>query len=72
MKLLAMHTADLDAESHKKLALDWIKRYRDELKAIIAADDGAQMVGIIEACKQAGRGTSCSSPRATARSAWTG
>ncbi len=55
MKLLDLQSPGFDAEKSKQLALDWIKRYRGELKAIIAADDGPQMVGIIEACKQANR-----------------
>jgi ABC-type sugar transport system substrate-binding protein len=55
MKLLDLQSPGFDAEKSKQLALDWIKRYREDLKAIIAADDGPQMVGIIEACKQANR-----------------
>lgn len=55
MKLLDLQSPGFDAEKSKQLALDWIKRFRGELKAIIAADDGPQMVGIIEACAQAGR-----------------
>jgi ABC-type sugar transport system substrate-binding protein len=55
MKALDIQSPGFDAEKSKQLALDWIKRYRGGLKAIIAADDGAQMVGIIEACKQAKR-----------------
>jgi ABC-type sugar transport system substrate-binding protein len=55
MQVLDIQSPGFDAEKSKQLALDWIKRYQDKLKAIIAADDGAQMVGIIEACKQAGR-----------------
>jgi ABC-type sugar transport system substrate-binding protein len=55
MKCLDIQSPGFDAEKSKQLALDWIKRYRGDLNAIIAADDGAQMVGIIEACKQANR-----------------
>lgn len=55
MEALDIQSPGFDAEKSKQLALDWIKRYRDKLKAIIAADDGPQMVGIIEACKQANR-----------------
>lgn len=55
MKSLDIQSPGFDAEKSKQLSLDWIKKYRDELKAIIAADDGPQMVGIIEACKQANR-----------------
>ena len=55
MKLLDLQSPGFDAEKSKQLALDWIKRFRGDLKAIIAADDGPQMVGIIEACKQANR-----------------
>ena len=55
MELLDLQSPGFVAETAKQLALDWIKQYGDELKAIIAADDGAQMVGILEACKQLGR-----------------
>ncbi|MBN1836837.1 MAG: sugar ABC transporter substrate-binding protein [Spirochaetales bacterium] len=55
MKLLDLQSPGFDAEKSKQLALDWIKRFRGDLNAIIAADDGPQMVGIIEACAQAGR-----------------
>ncbi len=55
MKLLDLQSPGFDAEKSKQLALDWIKRFRGDLKAIIAADDGPQMVGIIEACAQAKR-----------------
>ena len=55
MKLMDLQSPGFDAEKSKQLALDWIKRFRGDLKAIIAADDGPQMVGIIEACAQANR-----------------
>ncbi len=55
MKLLDLQSPGFDAEKAKQLALDWIKKYGDELKCIIAADDGAQLIGIMEACDQTGR-----------------
>jgi len=55
MKLLDAQAPGFDAEKTKQVTADWITKYGSELKAIIAADDGAQMVGVIEACKQAGR-----------------
>lgn len=55
MEVFDIQSPGFDAEKSKQLALDWIKRYQDGLNAIIAADDGPQMVGIIEACKQADR-----------------
>ena len=45
--------------THRKAGMqvvaDWIMRFGKELKGICAADDSAQAIGIIEACKKAGR-----------------
>ncbi|MHB1439071.1 MAG: sugar ABC transporter substrate-binding protein, partial [Thiobacillus sp.] len=55
MKSLDIQSPGFEAEKAKQLALDWIKKYGDNLNAIFAADDSSQMVGIIEARKQAER-----------------
>lgn len=55
MELLGMDTANLEAEPSMQLVSDWLTKYGDKLKGIIAADDGPYMIGIIEALKNAGK-----------------
>lgn len=55
MKLLAMDTANLEAEPTMQLVSDWITKFGDELKGIISAGDGPSMTGIREALSSAGR-----------------
>lgn len=55
MKLLAMDTANLEAEATMQLVSDWITKYGDELKGLILAGDGFSMTGTEEALKNAGR-----------------
>ncbi|QUI22441.1 sugar ABC transporter substrate-binding protein [Vallitalea pronyensis] len=55
MELLAMDTANLEAEATMQLVSDWITKYGDELKGLILAGDGFSMTGTEEALKNAGR-----------------
>lgn len=55
MKTLDMQAPGFEADKTKQLVSDWITKYGDELTAIVAADDSAQAIGIIEALKEAGR-----------------
>ncbi len=55
MKLLDRQAPGFDAAKVTQLVSDWITKYGDELKGIIAADDSAQLIGIVDALKKAGR-----------------
>lgn len=55
MKLLDKQAPGFDAAKVAQLTADWITKYGKDLKGIIAADDSAQMIGIADACKKAGR-----------------
>ena len=55
MKLLDRQAPGFDAAKVTQLVSDWITKYGDELKGIIAADDSAQLIGIIDALKKANR-----------------
>lgn len=55
MKLLAMETANLEAEGTMELVSSWLTMYGDELKGIISAGDGPSMTGIVEALRNARR-----------------
>ena len=55
IKTLDMQAPGFEAEKAKQLVSDWITKYGDELNAIVAADDSAQAIGIVEALKEAGR-----------------
>ncbi len=55
MKLLAMETANLEAEGTMQLISTWITKYGDELKGIILPGDGFSMTGALEAVKKSGR-----------------
>lgn len=55
MKLLDKQAPGFDAAKVSQLTADWITKYGKDLKGIVAADDSAQMIGIADACKKAGR-----------------
>lgn len=55
MKLLDRQAPGFDAAKVTQLVSDWITKYGTELKGIIAADDSAQLIGIVDALKKAGR-----------------
>jgi ribose transport system substrate-binding protein len=56
MQLLAMDTANLEAEGTMQLVSAWLTKYGDELKGLVLAGDGFSMTGALEAVKKAGRG----------------
>jgi ribose transport system substrate-binding protein len=55
IKTLDMQAPGFEAEKTMQVVSDWITKYGSELKAIVAADDSAQAIGIAEAIKKAGR-----------------
>lgn len=55
LKTLDMQAPGFEADKTKQLVSDWITKFGDELKLIVAADDSAQAIGIVEALKEAGR-----------------
>ena len=55
MKMLAMDTANLEAEGTMQLVSAWLTRFGDELKGVILAGDGFSMTGALEAINNAGR-----------------
>lgn len=55
IKTLDMQAPGFEADKTKQLVSDWITKFGDKLTAIVAADDSAQAIGIIEALKEAGR-----------------
>jgi ABC-type sugar transport system substrate-binding protein len=55
MKLLAMDTANLEAEGTMQLVSAWLTKHGSELKGVILACDGFGMTGTLEAVKKAGR-----------------
>ena len=55
MKLLAMDTANLEAEGTMQLVSAWLTKYGNELKGLVLAGDGFSMTGTLEAVKKAGR-----------------
>ena len=55
MKTLDVQSPGFEAGRARQVAADWITRFGDELKVIQLADDAAQAIGAIEACKAAGR-----------------
>ncbi|HUV62888.1 MAG TPA: substrate-binding domain-containing protein [Sedimentisphaerales bacterium] len=55
MKLLAMDTANLEAEGTMQLVSAWLTKYGDELKGLILAGDGFSMTGTLEAVHKSGR-----------------
>ncbi len=55
IKTLDYQSPGFDASKCKQVVLDWILRFGDELHAIVCAEDSAQIIGSIEACKSANR-----------------
>ena len=55
MKVLDMQSPGFEAAKTQQVVADWLTRFGNDLKGICAADDSAQAIGIIEACKKAGR-----------------
>ncbi|MFC1650175.1 sugar ABC transporter substrate-binding protein [Candidatus Latescibacterota bacterium] len=55
MKLLAMDTANLEAEGTMQLVSAWLTKFGDELKGLVLAGDGFSMTGALEAVENAGR-----------------
>jgi ribose/xylose/arabinose/galactoside ABC-type transport system permease subunit/ABC-type sugar transport system substrate-binding protein len=55
MKLLAMDTANLEAEKTMQLVSAWLTKYGRDLKGLVLAGDGFTMTGTLEAVKKAGR-----------------
>jgi len=55
MEVLDMQAPGFEAEKTMQVTSDWITKYGDKLKGIVAADDSAQTIGIIEALKKANR-----------------
>ena len=55
MELLAMDTANLEAEGTMQLVSAWLTKYGDELQGLVLAGDGFSMTGTLEAIERAGR-----------------
>jgi len=55
MELLAMDTANLEAEATMQLVSDWLTKYGDKLKGLVLAGDGFSMTGTVEALENAGK-----------------
>lgn len=55
MKLLAMDTANLEAEGTMQLVSAWLTKYGDELKGLVLAGDGFSMTGALVALDKADR-----------------
>ena len=55
IKTLDKQSPGFDATKAKQLVSDWITRFGNELSGIVCADDSSQIIGAIEACKNANR-----------------
>ncbi len=55
MKTLDVQSPGFEADKTKQVVSDWLSRFGDQIKIIQLADDSAQAIGAIEACKAAGR-----------------
>ncbi len=55
IKTLDMQAPGFEADRTMQLVSDWLTRFGPQLKGIIAADDSAQALGIVEALRRAGR-----------------
>jgi ABC-type sugar transport system substrate-binding protein len=56
MEMLAMDTANLEAEATMQLVSAWITRFGSRLNGLVLAGDGFSMTGALEAVRDAGRG----------------
>ncbi len=54
LRLLDRQTAELDVQKARRLADGWLRRFGDELKGIVCADDYCQ-IGISQVLEEAGR-----------------
>ena len=54
MTLLAMDTANLEAEGTMQLVSAWLSKFGGELKGLVLAGDGFSMTGTLEALREAG------------------
>ena len=55
IKTLDMQAPGFEAAKTQQVVADWLTRFGKDLAGICAADDSAQAIGIVEACKKAGR-----------------
>lgn len=55
IETLDVQSPGFDAVKSKQVVSDWITRFDKNLKGIVCADDSAQILGTIDACKSAGR-----------------
>jgi ribose transport system substrate-binding protein len=55
IKTLDKQAPGFEADKTMQLVSDWLTRFGKDLKGIVAADDSAQSLGIVEALKKAGR-----------------
>ena len=55
IEVLDKQAPGFEADKTMQLVSDWLTRFGDDLKGIMAADDSSQALGIAEALKKAGR-----------------
>ncbi|GKX29301.1 hypothetical protein SH1V18_17810 [Vallitalea longa] len=55
IKSLDSKDAEFNYDKTKKIVIDWINDYGDELKGIVCSDDSIQAIGAINACKEMNR-----------------
>ncbi len=55
MEVLAMDTANLEAEGTMQLVSAWLTKFGDDLRGLVLAGDGFSMTGALEAIRDAGR-----------------
>lgn len=55
IKTLDIQSPGFDAVKSKQVVSDWITRFGKNLKGIVCADDSAQILGTLDACKSANR-----------------
>lgn len=55
IEMLAAQTTDLEAEKTMQVVSDWITRFGENLRGVVAADDSAAQIGINEATRMAQR-----------------
>jgi ribose transport system substrate-binding protein len=55
IRVLDLQAPGFEAAKTQQVVADWLTRFGKDLTGICAADDSAQAIGIVEACKKAGR-----------------
>ncbi|HEY5584293.1 MAG TPA: sugar ABC transporter substrate-binding protein [Ruminiclostridium sp.] len=55
IKTLDVQSPGFDAPKSKQVVSDWIMRFGNDINGIVCADDSSQIIGAIEACKNANR-----------------